>query len=173
MNAQTVIAEWTRDYVAGSTQLTVYAADDVDVVGLVHRAISAENNEWREDGKGFRKGRWFVDASERPYVYVSHEDIPGEVWQYRRNLANWDRDTPNAVRAVGASFHAWHAEMYPPTPTEPMGFGAVVKAGEIRLARALIVHREYPWLSDDGLRYKWTQILERGPVTVLSEGVTS
>ena len=172
MTAQIVIAGWSHDAATNLTELTMYAPPEVDVVGLVHRALAAESDEWKEGPAGFRKGRWFVDASERPYVYVGHEELPCETWTCR-DLDDWDRGTPDAVRAVGASFHAWHAEMYPPAPVEPMGFGAVVKACELMLIRAQIADRDYPWLSVEGVRYQWVEILERGPVTVLSEGVTS
>jgi len=185
MSEQTVITDWVRDYVAGTTQLTVYAADDVDVVGLVARAISAENNEWHEDGDGFRKGPWFVDDSERPYIYFSHNDIPGEAWTFL-SPTNWDtRGTPNAVRAIGASFLTWHAATYPPTPAEPTGLGAVVDVPEFtpctpgaRERFTLTVessHNQRPWVleGDVEIRQTWAQLVNRGPVTVLSEGVTS
>ena len=173
MSEQTVITDWVRDYVAGTTQLTVYAADDVDVVGLVARAISAENNEWHEDGDGFRKGPWFVDDSERPYIYFSHNDIPGEAWTFL-SPTNWDtRGTPDAVRAIGASFLTWHAATYPPTPAEPTGLGAVVKIVGAAYVRVGSNPGTCWQFTGSGVRYSWTEITRHLPVTVLSEGVTS
>ena len=172
MNAQIVISGWTRRWDRGETELVIAAPNDVDTVGIVRRAIAAENNDWREDGKGFRKGRWFVDASEHLHVYVSHEDITSEAWGCF-DLTDWDSGTPDTVREIGASFHDWHGATHPKQPAEPMGFGAVVKACELVLIRAQITDRDYSWLSVDGVRYQWAEILERGPVTVLSEGVTS
>jgi len=138
-----------------------------------HALIEAENNDWREDGKGFRKGRWFVDASEQFHVYVSHEDITSEAWGCF-DLTDWDSGTPDTVREIGASFHDWHGATHPKQPAEPMGFGAVVKSRELMLIRAQIADRDYPWLSVEGVRYQWAEILERGPITGLSGGwVTS
>ena len=135
-----------------------------------HAFIEAENNVWHEDGKWFRKGRWFVDDSERPYVYVSHNDIPGEAWAFL-SPTNWDRSTPNAVRAIGASFFAWHAENYPKQPAEPTGLGAVIEVAGKRWVID-IPGEACPWWRM-GKREGWGQLIARGPVTVLSEGVTS
>ena len=136
-----------------------------------HALIEAENNVWHVARVGFRKGRWLVDDSERPYVYVSHEDLPGEAWACF-DLYNWDRGTPNAVRAVGASFYAWHAENYPKQPAEPIGLGAVVCVDETLITRASISGGDFPWVSTVGVRYRWEEIAGGAPVTVLSEGVT-
>ena len=148
------------------------------------RWVEAESNEWHEDVDGFRKGRWFVDDSERPYVYVSHNDIPGEAWAFL-SPTNWDRSTPNAVRAIGASFFAWHAENYPKQPAEPTGLGAVVEVPELEpcepgaTERLTLTgassHNQRPWVVEEcgWARQTWTQLIARGPVTVLSEGVVA
>ena len=135
-----------------------------------HAFVEAENNEWHEDGDGFRKGRWFVDDSERPYVYVSHLDLPGEAWACF-DLYNWDRGTPNAVRAVGASFHAWHAATYPEQPEKPHAFGSRVRLGAMTYC-LVPVDGEKDWIrGGDGGRCSWTELTSLGLVTVLSEGV--
>jgi len=184
MSAKVVLTGWTRRWDRGETELVIAAPDDVDTVGIVRRAIAAESDEWQEGTAGFRKGRWFVDDSERPYVYVRHEDIPGEAWAWCV-LVGWDKGTPNAVRAVGTSFLAWHAENYPPQPAEPTGLGAVVDVPEFapctpgaRERFTLTVgssHNQRPWVleGDVEIRQTWAQLVNRGLVTVLSEGVTS
>ena len=178
MNAQTVIAEWTRDYVAGATQLTVYAADDVDVVGLVHRAIAAENNNWREDGKGFRKGRWTMsDADDGIYV-LHHDDfiVPPSVGisvYWTRAMGGLDdQRIAQVVQPVVDSFFTWHAENYPPQPAEPTGLGAVVRV--VHSFTRSLDNPVHPWIDySTGVSLSWQTICELGPITVLSEGVTS
>jgi len=136
-----------------------------------HALIEAENNVWHVARVGFRKGRWFVDDSERPYVYVSHLDLPGEAWACF-DLYNWDRGTPNAVRAVGASFHAWHAATYPEQPEKPHAFGSRVRLGA-KTYCLVPVDGEKDWIrGGDGGRCSWTELTSLGLVTVLSEGVT-
>ena len=183
MSAQTVITDWVRDYVAGTTQLTVYAADDVDVVGLVHHAIAAENNEWREDGQGFRRGRWLTVPRAEGSWDLTHDDFPGSVWD--AHSSGGPKTNAFTASAVARDFLNWHAAAYPPTPAEPTGLGAVVDVPEFtpstpgaRERFTLTVessHNQRPWVleGDVEIRQTWAQLVNRGPVTVLSEGVTS
>ena len=135
-----------------------------------HALIEAENNEWHEDGSGFRKGSWFV-VGDPSYLYVSHKDLPVEAWGCHK-LDDWDRGTPDAVRAIAASFNTWHAANYPKQPSEPTGLGAVVRVDGTLITRASISGGDFPWVSTVGVRYRWEEIAGGGPVTVLSEGVT-
>ena len=145
------------------------------IARAMHSFLEAENNEWHEDGEWFRKGRWFVEVGEPSYVYVSHEDLPGEAWACY-DLDDWDRGTPNAVRAVGASFHAWHAANYPKQPAEPTGLGAVVEVTcDTGTDRHVHCGGGY-WTRWSGvLVVRWESLIEdaESPVTVLSEGVSA
>ena len=140
------------------------------IARAMHAFIEAENNEWHEDGSGFRKGSWFV-VGDPSYLYVSHKDLPVEAWGCHK-LDDWDRGTPDAVRAIAASFNTWHAANYPKQPSEPTGLGAVVRVDGKLITRASISGGDFPWVSTVGVRYRWEEIAGRGPVTVLSEGVT-
>ena len=122
---------------------------------------------WHEDGEGFRRGRWFVDASEHPYVYVSHEDIIGEAWGCF-GLTDWESDTPDAVRAVGASFHAWHDATRLKPPTEPTAYGYI---GTI-LSNYGTTHHVYRYHADNyGYAYSLVGLAAGGEARGLSWGV--
>jgi len=142
---------------------------------------------WHEDGKGFRKGRWFVKHTASPGPYgddgwaLTHDDAS--------EPATWTKEmAPLATGLAGGiirDFLTWHDENYPPQPAEPTGLGAVVDVPEFapctpgaRERFTLTVessHNQRPWVleGDVEIRQTWAQLINRGPVTVLSEGVTS
>ena len=135
----------------------------------MHAFIDAERNEWHEDGDGFRKGGWTARGKEGSW-HVSHEDFEGSSWAsytggggvpFARNAA-----------ALLQDFLNWHEATYTKQPAEPTGLGAVVEVEGLRYVRAKSVgyewYREFPsecWMP-------WRELSSRGPVTVLSEGVT-
>lgn len=97
---------------------------------MCHAFIESERDTWCADGDSlFRKGRWTVELEEDgSYRHFGHDDIPAEAWTW--NSGRWDHATPNAVRKVGASFHAWlDAQTPSPEPmTEPTQRFSVVTA---------------------------------------------
>ena len=152
-----------------------------------HAFVEAENNEWHEVGDGFRKGRWTAVECGR--------DLDTSGWEIYHDdflllYANRDSFKPGdcwGERAQGmhAGFLTWHTARYPKQPAEPTGLGAVVEVPELEpcepgaTERLTLTgassHNRRPWVVEEcgWARQTWTQLIARGPVTVLSEGVTS
>ena len=145
----------------------------------VHAFIEAENNVWHEDEDGFRKGRWTM-SDPHDEIYVLHHDdfivppsVGVSVYWTRATGGLDDHRIAQVVQPVIGSFFAWHAENYPKQPAEPTGLGAVVEVGGVRFVRtpAPLIYGE-PWTSAEAFA-AWRDILARGPITVLSEGVVA
>ena len=146
-----------------------------------HAFVEAERNEWHEDGTGFRKGRWIAVGKEDSW-HVRHDDFEGSSWASYTGGggAPFARD----AAALLQDFLNWHEANYPTQPAEPTGLGAVVEVSELepckpgateRLTRTgASSHDPRPWVVEECVlaRQTWTQLLARGPVTVLSEGWT-
>ena len=138
-----------------------------------HAFVEAENNEWHEVGDGFRKGRWTAVECGR--------DLDTSGWEIYHDdflllYANRDSFKPGdcwGERAQGmhAGFLTWHTARYPKQPAEPTGLGAVIEVAGKRWVID-IPGEACPWWRM-GKREGWGQLIARGPVTVLSEGVTS
>jgi len=83
-------------------------------------------DQWHEDGKGFRKGRWVVAKSRDGALWLLTHDEAGQ-------LANvWVSITGNGIvssnpesRLALEGFLTWHAATYPKQPTEPTRSGYV------------------------------------------------
>lgn len=150
---------------------------------LIHALVEAESNEWREDGDGFRRGRFTVGRTDRGGVWdLRHDDfgtfslfgsLSGNIHLIDDPTTKW---TALAVlRDTLDDFLTWHAATYPTAPVEPTGLGAVVEvAGKRYVFAPWHLGDSRPWAccGDDGT-FSWAHVTEQGPVTVLSEGVTS
>ena len=186
MNAQVVITTWTRRWDRGETELVIAAPNDVDTVGIVRRAIAAENNVWRADGEGlrldggrFRKGNWTVcmgwrrKGVESPML-MSHDEcgLAISADPETHKVTTTYMPAYSSTREVFESFLTWHAAAYPPAPAEPTGLGAVVRV--VHSFTRSLDNPVHPWIDySTGVSLSWQTICELGPVTVISEGVTT
>ena len=146
-----------------------------------HAFLEAENNEWHEDGDGFRKGRWLAEITADGRSLLRHVDTGAQVMARQDNI-KWGH--MNAAEDVLHDFLAWHTANYPKQPAEPTGLGAVVEVPErepctpgARERFILTVesgHNPVPWMlaGDPLVRATWGALTDRGPVAVLSEGWT-
>ena len=139
------------------------------IARAMHAFIEAERNEWHEDGDGFRKGGWTARGKEGSW-HVSHEDFEGSSWAIYTGGAG----VPFARNAAALlrDFLNWHEATYTKQPVEPTGLGAVVDTPLHNcLVRAPGIGPMH-WVTEVGSRMSWGALTARGPVTVLSEGVT-
>lgn len=81
-----------------------------------------------------------------------------------------DLDLNTAAGRMSAATRLYMA-FTPPQPDEPTGIGAVVKVGGKRFVRT--DEDGHPWIDNVAYWHTWDEITDRGPVTVLSEGVQS
>ena len=143
------------------------------IARAMHAFIDAENNEWHEDGDGFRKGPWVVQRHIGKIFefMVSHVDFPKAGLVDTESGSDHPERFASGARPAMRSFLEWHAATYPKQPVEPTGLGAVVEVAGKRWVID-IPGEACPWWRM-GKREGWGQLIARGPVTVLSEGVTS
>ena len=151
-----------------------------------HALIEAENNEWHEDGDGFRKGPWVVlrHIGKPGEFMVSHVDFPRAGLVDTTGEAEFSDRITHPASLIADAFLEWYAANYPKQPAEPTGLGAVVEVPErepctpgARERFILTVesgHNPVPWMlaGDPLVRATWGALTDRGPVAVLSEGWT-
>ena len=134
-------------------------------------------DQWREDGEGFRRGRWVVAMSHNGALWLLTHDEAGQ-------LANvWVSLTGNGIvssnpesRLALEGFLTWFAATYPPAPVEPAeptGLGAVVKIVGAAYVRVGSNPGTCWQFTGSGVRYSWAELTRHLPVTIMSEGVTS
>ena len=103
-------------------------------------------DQWREDGKGFRRGRWFVVEEGPGGFTVTHDDLNDYSYYYRPDCPDLDTLKPGQIdyhaRATVHDFLIWHAATYPPAP-------ACLYIGDVKMTReALCVAQHEPGLSE-------------------------
>ena len=117
----------------------------------------------------YTNDRWHVDG-----LTVTHEDFPGMKWDLALmdNAEGHASQPPNSAWTHAA--RAWLAAQPKPVPDEPLGLGAVVEvAGKHYVFAPWFFGDDCPWTCyGDDDAFSWTNVVKRGPVTVLSEGVT-
>lgn len=130
----------------------------------IHAMVEAERDEWRwtnDEHTEARKGRWLASA-----VSIEHDEVGS--WGRLSSLC------PAPAKDAHNSFLAWKSAQE--QPAEPTGLGAVA---EVNGERATFIgsngHYRWVWANPDepSRTTHWGAIAALGPVTVLSEGVTS
>jgi len=147
-----------------------------NIPSAIHAFIDAEREGWHwinADHTEARNGRW--TQRDDSGIWVLHHDdfIPGlpniaPYWTDATTVLD-DQRIAAVVRPVIDSFYAWLTEQG--QPGEPTGFGAVVEVADKRYLRDEASDFT-PWWRDGESGVDWEHILDQGPVTVLSEGVT-
>ncbi|WP_062077746.1 hypothetical protein [Demequina globuliformis] len=157
----------------GGPWLTVQGTTGYEIVAF----IEAERNEWHwtnADKAEARKGRWsmiLTDSNGESNTYsaewtLAHADFSDTCW-HPGDPHRMD------VGAVFQSFLDWSNAQQ--QPEEPTGLGAVVEVEGRKYVRNVKAHDhddEY-WRYTNGLFFSWSELTQRGPVTVLSTGVES
>lgn len=144
----------------------------------VHAFIEAEREGWHwtnDERTEARNGRWSAQRSTDNKWLIYHDDfhsaVGGEGWS-TKCISN-----PCFIgRKKVADFLAWHAAQS--QPVEPTGLGAVVECENgdtwTRIGRGGFQWFRTSKNSSVGtvLWGNWRDVTKRGPVTILSQGVT-
>lgn len=147
-------------------------------IQAVHAMSEAEREGWRytnDERTEARNGRWSAKRWLDNTWQIYHDDFPsavgGEGWP-----TECDSNPCFIGRKKVADFLAWHAAQS--QPVEPTGLGAVVecKNGDTwtRIGRGGFQWFRTSKNSNVGTVSwgNWRDVTKRGPVTILSEGVT-
>lgn len=148
--------------------------------------IEAERDEWQwvnDDHTEARRGRWgvYLFGGTNETWWLGHADFGDSLIRAEKSDAPSDNASERFDQVLN-DFLTWKAAQE--QPAEPTGLGAVVEVPEMEptypgeIARFVLTgesdHNQKPWSleGDQNFRKAWASIIESGPVTVLSEGVT-
>jgi len=124
-------------------------------------------DQWREDGEGFRKGRWTVAVS-GDVIDLSHDEA-GPALARKSAEMRWSH-LPSAEDVLD-SFLTWFAATYPPAPVEPTEPTAYGYIGTI-LSNYGTTHHVYRYHADNyGYAYSLVGLAAGGEARGLSWGV--
>ena len=122
-------------------------------------------DQWREDGEGFRKGRWTVAVS-GDVIDLSHDEA-GPALARKSAEMRWSH-LPSAEDVLD-SFLTWFAATYTPTPvepTEPTAYGYVGTLASTYGAN----HHVYRYLGGDVHAYRIVGLIAGNEARTLSWG---